>query len=65
MKANKLLKIKHILKAEVFPSASALMVDLHKGKNKSVVEQTELQVLQFLTGKQLQIVYNYLSQIVS
>ena len=37
MKANKLLKIKHIFKSKVFPSALALMVDLHKGKNKSEV----------------------------
>lgn len=31
MKANKLLKIKHIFKSKVFPSALALMIDLHKG----------------------------------
>lgn len=38
MRANQLLKIKHVFKSKVILSALALMVDLHKGKNKSEVE---------------------------
>lgn len=35
-----------------------------RSKNKHEDKQTELQILQFFTGKQLQIVHNYVSQTV-